>query len=386
MLLAALLLGCGDSGSGTTVVPGPESSALLLDQRGRPQEKIAQRFSAEVMGGLFHIDLISYGPASGPTHQVRPLAEAAFAEARRVEELLSMWSPTSAVSLWNQRSRESDAGAIGMPVEVAELLARALELAAETGGAFDPTVGSALRELGFYGGAAAELTDANRAKWRSLVGYELIDIGSTFEAPVNRPSQEGDLAANSGPAQTELVQVTRNIDQVEFDLSSLAKGWATERMALVLQSGGITNAMISASSSSLLAFGPGPSDPGDPIGWPVHLPDPSAVEGELTWWLVDEALSTSGQSSITLPGKHKGKSHILDPRTLSPIEHRTEMVVVRGHDSVLCDMLSTALLVMGLDEARVWLAGESASTTQHDVMIYAVPLEGDKPEIVHLVR
>jgi len=287
---------------------------------------VVRNYSTQVMGGLFQIRLLEESNDGAPADPAKA-AEAAFEEARRIEHLLNLWSPDSTLARWNAESRTAPAGPLPIDTELAALLARALDFAAETKGAFDPTVGGALRELGFYGApVSATLDEPTRQRWAPHVGYALLSV--TSRASVERPTTG-----------------------IELDLSALAKGYAADRMAMILRDSGIRSAIVSASTSSVLAFGPGPTGQ----GWPLEVPNPTGPE---TWWLVDEAASTSGQSSITLPGT-EAKSHILDPRTLTPVAHFTEMVLVRTPTATAGDMLSTALLVLGEPAARAWL-------NQHD--------------------
>ena len=150
-------------------------------------------------------------------------------------------------------------------------------------------------------------------------------------------------------------------------------------MREVLVDAGIPSARISAGPSSVLAYGPGP----DGSGWSLELPHP---DDPVRWTLTNEAVSTSGQTSITLPGELEGESHIFDPRSLRPVGHRTEMVVVRTGSAVRGDMLATALLVMGLDEGRAWLAAQPASSSAVVAVFYAAPAAGSAERRPELVR
>mgnify|MGYP002628873065 CR=1 FL=1 len=360
--LLAALLGCGGAQQAKSSPPSPATGteAPLVEGGDFVSVELrSQRYSAEIMGGLFHIDLVQSNAKSG---NLKELAESAFLEARRIENLLNLWGQ-STLSVWNEVSARLPAGPLAINAELADLLQAALVVAEQTGGAFDPTVAPVLRDLGFYGGPVLAIDESLRESWRSRVGFQRVSIPQV-DIPEGARSSDGRM-------------VERWSGGVEFDLSSMAKGYAAECMAEVLRKGGISNAKISAGSSSVLCFGPGLGGVGTEPGWPVELPHP---DRPVTWWLLDEAISTSGQSSITLKGAHKGKSHILDPRTLVPIRHRTQMVVVRGDSAAHCDMLSTALLVMGVDEGSVWFDGEET------VMFYAIPLVGDAPDIQLLKR
>jgi thiamine biosynthesis lipoprotein ApbE len=105
-------------------------------------------------------------------------------------------------------------------------------------------------------------------------------------------------------------------------------------------------------------------------------------EGPWTWHLVDEALSTSGQSSLTLPGRQG--SHLIDPRSLAPVAHGTEQVVVRGADGLTCDLWSTALLVLGRAAGERLLSGPTPPAGVTCALVYELPEPGEEPRPVLL--
>src|SRR5947209_6819149 len=76
---------------------------------------------------------------------VEPSSQRALAWFETVERICTRFDPTSEVMQLM--------GQVGRPVRVSTLLfevaAFALDLAAQTGGAFDPTVGATLEQLGF---------------------------------------------------------------------------------------------------------------------------------------------------------------------------------------------------------------------------------------------
>ena len=76
-------------------------------------------------------------------------SEAAAREVERVEALLSTWRPGTPLT----RVNEGPVGVpIGVPREVASLLADMFALAGRTGGAFDPTVAPLVRAWGLREG------------------------------------------------------------------------------------------------------------------------------------------------------------------------------------------------------------------------------------------
>ena len=358
---STFLVGC--QGAATRVEPNIAPAVKEAPGDAAPTD--VKSYSTQVMGSLFRIQLVEDGGNGFAA------ADAAFERARELEGILNLWSKDSELSRWNRLSREREAESLEINKLLYIALEEALYCAERTNGAFDPTIGRALRELGFYGDEPiADLSDVSRDRWRRYVGFDRIYLRNTFRCLWERTPE----------SPREYHWFVDRAPGVEFDLSAMAKGWAASKMSWPLRDYGVATALISAGSSTMAAYGDGPSGK----GWPVEVPHP---EGARTWWLRDEAISISGQSSLTLPGANEGRSHIFDPRTLAPVDHRTEMVVVRGSHPLDCDMLSTALLVMGIEEGTAWLKDNPVWVDRlTEVIFYSVAEDGSGPEIRTLTR
>ena len=237
-----------------------------------------------------------------------------------------------------------------------------LERAPRTGGAFDPTVGAVLSDLGFYAGTTARgpIDAARIAGWKQRVGYRRIEL---------QPRPDSGAAAVISELRAPLL-----------DLSAQIKGFAAVEARRLLRAAGVPAARIAIGSSTVCGYGAAPDSEGR--GWPVVLP---AGSDELTWWLRDETLSTSGRMAHTVEAGGETFSHLIDPRTCRPVAHRTSMVAVVGPNAEEADMLSTALLVMGVDEGRRWI--EARTEARWSVVFWSVPADDDpraapRPEIV----
>jgi thiamine biosynthesis lipoprotein len=106
-------------------------------------------------------------------------------------------------------------------------------------------------------------------------------------------------------------------------------------------------ALLGAGQSSYLAFG----TPPDLRGWSVNVTEPADTTQVLaTVLLRDQSLATSGanQKFFELDGRRY--SHIIDPRTASPVEGMSQVTVL-AETATDSDALSTALFVLGPDNA-----------------------------------
>jgi thiamine biosynthesis lipoprotein len=282
------------------------------------------------MGVRFQVALVGDEDA-----RLEALALEALAEVDRLEALFDNWDRDSAVSRLNATP---GTGFVDAPQELAELLAGAQRLRERTGGAYDVTVAPALRAFGFDEGPAAGGPDApgaagprspGDAELRALrerIGGDKLEVG--LEPP----------------------RVRRAVEGMVLDVSSAAKGFAVERVVALLRARGVENAFVAAGGSSVHGLGPGPEGE----GWPFEI-----APGE-TWRLIDESVSTSGDSWRDLQLGERRLSHIFDPRTGKPAERRVELACFRGPSAFEADMASTALVVLGAEGATRWFDEDPA--------------------------
>jgi thiamine biosynthesis lipoprotein len=120
---------------------------------------------------------------------------------------------------------------------------------------------------------------------------------------------------------------------LEIDLSSIAEGWAIDKIVDLLVFRGYTNFLVEA-GGELRAVG----------RWSINIEHPDRLTT-----LHDESIATSGtyRQRYETGGKHY--SHLIDPRTGRPITHRTVSVSVRHKDCAHADAWSTALNVLGAE-------------------------------------
>jgi thiamine biosynthesis lipoprotein len=268
---------------------------------------------------------------AGAEPRALELFEAAFAEMRRVEEALSTYRPTSELSRIN---REAGNYAVTTDPEVFGLIRDALAFSGRAGGAFDITVGPLVRAWGFFRGSGRRPSEEDLAEARRRTGWEKVSLD---------PSAR---------------RVRFLVQGMELDMGGMGKGWALDRAGTVLRGLGVTEALLSLGHSSFLALGAPP----ERAGWLITLPDPDAPERILSRVpLRDRALSTSGsrQKYFDLDGRRYG--HIIDPRSGMPTTEGVIQVSVTGNTAVGCDMLSTALFVLGPEKGRAVLEGEGTA-------------------------
>ena len=139
----------------------------------------------------------------------------------------------------------------------------------------------------------------------------------------------------------------------QLDFGATAKGWAGDLLRQQLEQGGITSALLDLGQSSIAAVGSKPD--GSP--WRIGIQDPAADSGVYlgVLELSGRSMGTSGSYQRYFDRDGVRYCHIIDPATASPARSGLAGVTVVADSCLLCDGLSTALFVMGLEEGvRFW--------------------------------
>lgn len=237
------------------------------------------------------------------------------AEIRRLEALLSVTQSGSDIA----RVNRANGAAVTVDPETAALLSEARRLAALTDGAFDPTVYPLMQLWGFGRSPAVP----EPADIRALL--PLVDA-----AQLSIAGNEIALPAGAG-----------------IDLGGIAKGYVSDRVAALLQSHGIKSAMLSL-GGNVHALGSKPNGE----AWRIGLRDPmdaDAVAGVIA--ARDCAVITSGSYQRYFEQDGVRYHHILNPTTGYPADSGLCSVTVISTSGVEADALSTALFVMGAEDA-----------------------------------
>lgn len=259
------------------------------------------------MDTFMTLSVYAQSPAAGEA-----LLEEAAGEIRRLEGLLSVTDPGSEIYQANH------GGAVSLSEPVRELLEKALELCRETGGALDVTVYPAVRAWGFTTGEYRVPEEAELSALVERVGY-------------GRVALDGDrLALPEG---------------VELDLGSVGKGWTGDRLTALFREAGVFSAIMEL-GGNVQALGTKPD--GSP--WRVAVQAPGGgYAGVLE--IVDKAVVTSGGYQRYFEQDGEIYWHIIDPAQGRPARSGLQSVTIVADEGTLCDGLSTALFVMGREEA-----------------------------------
>ena len=181
-----------------------------------------------------------------------------------------------------------------------------------------------------------------------LTLYPLSDAWGFFSKNYSVPSAEKieQLLANKGSwsLNSDLFHCA---PQTKLDFGSVAKGYAATQAANILREYGVTSAVLTL-GGNVQTIGLKPN--GSP--WVVSVTDPADSQGIIgNLHLNNEAAVTSGNYQRNFMRNGKLYHHILDPKTGCPAESGLISVTIVCTDSTTADGLSTAIFIIGKENA-----------------------------------
>ena len=190
------------------------------------------------------------------------------------------------------------------------------------------------------------------------IWHEYRDAGLNDPETAKLPPMEELTAATAHADIDNLILDSENMTvyfadpDMKLDVGATAKGYATEIVAKMLESGPMPSFLISAGGN--VRAGAAPAD--GRSGWGIGIQDPDGAVFGLSDYV--EVLYIAGQSVVTSGDYQRfytvdGENyhHLIDPDTLMPAkEFRSVSIITQ--DSGFADMLSTAAFLMPYEESR----------------------------------
>ena len=205
---------------------------------------------------------------------------------------------------------------------------RSMEISKETNGAFDITVAPLANAWGFGFKKGAFPDSAMIDSLLEITGYEKVKL-----------SDEG--------------KVVKADPRIMLSCSAVAKGYAVDIVAQLLEKKGIRNFMVDI-GGEVVVHGQNPQNGLWRIGLNKPIDDSLAVSQELQAVLqvTDLGMATSGNYRNYYYKDGKKYAHTIDPRTGYPVQHNILSATVIAKDCMSADAYATAFMVMGLEEAE----------------------------------
>lgn len=258
---------------------------------------------------------------------------------------LSTWKADSVLSRFNQ-SRELSPQPVSE--NMADIVITSLRIGRQTGGAMDITVGPLVNLWGF--------------------------------GPTKQPGHTPDAAqiaaarAQTGLQHLRVVQgadgqwLQKDLPDLYVDLSTVGEGFATDHLARLMEQLGINSYLVSVGGAVLSRGLNAQQQP-----WRVAIQKPTdrenAVQARVD--LQGHGISTSGsyRNYYELDGKRI--SHVIDPVTGRPIEHKLVSATVIATTALEADGWDTGLMVLGTEKAK-------ALAIKEHLAVYLISKQGDK--------
>ncbi len=320
---------------------------LLANQRLWSSAAVVQELSGQTMGTSWHVQVV---------HRARDnkLDETGTAITTALEHLdkgiFSTYAADSELSRLN-------ATAVGKPLAVSRELLEVLLLARtinkQSFGTFDITVGALVNLWGFGPQPSTGVPDDK------AIAAALKHLGAD--------QYEIDARAST---------VTRTAD-ITIDLSAIAKGYAVDRIAELLQAAGYTSYLVEIGGEVRVQGWREPEK-----GWVIAIESPQAGP-QTPIARIDNhgaafAMAGSGDYRNFFEKDGKRYSHEIDPHTGKPIDHTLAAVTVLADTDAEADAWATAMMVLG-PEAGPLLA------EKRGMAVYFIVRKGEGFETSHTV-
>jgi thiamine biosynthesis lipoprotein len=234
-----------------------------------------------------------------------------------INQLMSTYIPDSELSNFNQWDSVEP---FPMSAQTIEVLIEAKRLGTISSGSLDVTVGPLVNLWGFGPLSRPDkiptkgLIDSTRKR----IGLDKLTVGPTW-ASKNEPT-------------------------LYVDLSTIAKGYAVDQLATLLQVYKIDNFLVDIGGEMRLA---GIKASGTPWKIAIEKPETELRSVQRIISVGDNAIATSGDYRNYYEHDGVRYSHLINPTTGYPIMHNLVSVTVVHPSSMTADGLATALNVMG---------------------------------------
>lgn len=234
-----------------------------------------------------------------------------FAEAERLEGLLSKYIPESEVSRLNR------AGELKVSPDTFYLIKSSGDLSGKTEGAFEITIATLVDLWGFSNKDYRLPAKEEISKTMKLVGSDKIIL----------------LENNN--------MVKFKFPGMKIDLGGIAKGYALDCAVSKLKEHGINDCLINA-GGQVYALGKGNKGP-----WKIAVQNPRKPEISKIVELENKSISTSGDYEQFFFDNGKRYCHILNPKTGYPADSGIASVTVIDKSAMSADVLSTSAFILG---------------------------------------
>jgi len=245
-------------------------------------------------------------------------------ELMKVDHSLSPFNKESVITAVNQ-NRE-----VTLDPYFVEVFTKAMEISADTEGAFDITVAPLVNAWGF-GFRNEQMPTAHQVdSLRRIIGYQKVSLADG--------------------------KIRKQDSRMMLDCSAIAKGFGVDAVARMLYSRGVQNYMVEI-GGEVVTRGVNAQR----LPWRVGVVKPTedslSIGHELQTVLnvTDKAMATSGNYRNFYYKNGRRYAHTIDPKTGYPVQHSLLSATVLADNCTMADAYATSFMVMGMERAQILL-------------------------------
>ena len=245
-------------------------------------------------------------------------------ELMKVDHSLSPFNKESVITAVNQ-NRE-----VTLDPYFVEVFTKAMEISADTEGAFDITVAPLVNAWGF-GFRNEQMPTAHQVdSLRRIIGYQKVSLADG--------------------------KIRKQDSRMMLDCSAIAKGFGVDAVARMLYSRGVQNYMVEI-GGEVVTRGVNAQR----LPWRVGVVKPTedslSIGHELQTVLnvTDKAMATSGNYRNFYYKNGRRYAHTIDPKTGYPVQHSLLSATVLADNCAMADAYATSFMVMGMERAQLLL-------------------------------
>ena len=274
-------------------------------------------FSGQTMGTTYNVKYVTNDQLDH--EQLKHSVEQRLIE---INQLMSTYIDDSELSLFNISAPNSP---YLLSQETAFVVAEALRIGALSEGALDVTVGPLVNLWGFGPTkrpetipTASQITQAKR-----LSGLDKLQLNG--------------------------LELTKTVDGLYLDLSTIAKGYGVDAISQLLADAKLDNFLVEIGGEMRVS---GTKANGE--AWRIAIEKPVTTERAVQRIISvgNHAVATSGDYRNYFEEAGVRYSHLIDPNTGYPIQHKTVSATVVHPSSMTADGLATAMMVLSPEQAK----------------------------------
>jgi thiamine biosynthesis lipoprotein len=329
LLVAFGLVACRDEAppshsAGPSLEPAPAASSVQVSTTASTAVApppaapfVVEKVTGEDHAMGTHLAYASFTTPALDAPRLHALFDAATAEIRRLEKLMTTWDPASEVSQINDAAGQHP---VVVGQETFDVIREAVHASEISDGCFDITFETLHGLWKFDQDLDPHLpTPADVKAKVKYVGYRHVKL---------------DPAAHT---------VFLDESHVRIGLGGIAKGYAVDKAAKVLLDAGVTSFYVQA-GGDLYTRGTKP----DGSAWQAGVRDPRGPDGDyfVMMPVIDHAFSTAGDYERSYIVDGKRYHHIIDPRTGFPAT-ASRSVTIWAPTALLADEIDDAVFILG---------------------------------------